>query len=67
MWTAPCVFDNFDFSYFLTFFSECAQASDCPNGGTNYECNSNVCQCAPNFVEDGDACVGMLHHLHKDS
>ena len=44
----------------LTYFSECAKYSDCPNGGQNYECISDVCACTSGHVLDGDACVGML-------
>ena len=40
------------------FFSECIVAKDCPNGGTNYECNANLCECP--LVLDNDNCVGKL-------
>ena len=45
------------YSYFLNFLSECIQSSDCPNGGQNYECNSNVCECASGFTLNGDVCA----------
>ena len=32
--------------------------TDCPNGGTNYECNANICACPNPKVLDGDKCVG---------
>ena len=41
-------------------FLECTVSSDCPNGGTNYQCNSNLCECPPQFVVDGDKCGGIL-------
>ena len=50
----------FDFSYFLTFLSECAHYSDCPNEGQNYNCINNKCKCASGYDLVGDACVGML-------
>ena len=41
---------------------DCNVASDCPNGGTNYQCYANECLCASGFVQDAsDHCVGMLH------
>ena len=40
------------------FFSECNNQTDCPNGGKNYICFDNSCQCP--LVLDGDNCVGML-------
>ena len=51
--------NNLDNSCFLIFSSECIQDSDCPNGGQNYVCNINVCNCKSGFVLDGDSCVGM--------
>ena len=51
----------YDTSYKINFASECIVPSDCPNGGTNYKCNANKCECAPGLVLDGDSCVGMLH------
>ena len=38
-------------------FLECASPTNCPNGGTNYECNANVCVCPSPKVLDGDKCV----------
>ena len=40
-------------------FLECTSPTNCPNGGTNYECNANVCVCPSPKVLDGDKCVGM--------
>ena len=51
--------------YFLIIFSECNSSSDCPNGGTDFDCTSNTCVCQSGLVEDSndsDACVGMLYH-----
>ena len=45
---------------YLYFVSECTEKSECPNGGKNFECNFNVCECATGFVRDDDFCVGML-------
>ena len=44
--------------YSLFFFSECIKSTDCPYGGTNFECNANVCECPSPNVLDGDKCVG---------
>ena len=42
------------------FLSECVEPKDCPNGGTNYKCNANLCECpSPLFLDNGN-CVGML-------
>ena len=49
----------FNPSYPITFL-ECIVSSDCPNGGTNYQCNSNLCECPPQFVVDDDKCGGIL-------
>ena len=51
------------FSSLIIFFlvSECITQPDCPNGGTNYQCKSNLCQCLSPFYLDGIKCVaGML-------
>jgi len=39
---------------------QCTIASDCPNGGKNYRCKDNVCECPSNLIEFDDNCVGML-------
>ena len=44
------------------FFSECITPSDCPNGGKDFVCNANKCECPSPKVLDGDKCVGKLHH-----
>ena len=54
----------FNPSYAITFL-ECREPSHCPNEGTNYQCNSNLCECPSPFVLDGDKCVGMLLLLKK--
>ena len=46
--------------YIITFVSACTTPSDCPYGGTNYQCNANQCECPIHLVEDVDNCVGML-------
>ena len=43
---------------------ECTKHTDCPNGGQNYECVSNVCSCVTGFILDGDACVGMFSNYY---
>ena len=40
--------------------SGCLEISDCPNGGQNYDCSTNVCTCKSGFILTGDVCVGML-------
>ena len=48
--------------YFRIIFSDCNSATDCPNGGTNFDCTTNTCVCQSGLVEDSndsDACVGM--------
>ena len=47
---------------FHTILSDCAQPSDCPNGGQNYNCTANVCSCTTGHTLDGDACVGMCYN-----
>ena len=47
---------------FIIFFSECITPSDCPNGGKDFVCNANKCECQSPKVLDGDKCVGKLHH-----
>ena len=39
---------------------ECITPSDCPDGGTNFQCNANLCECTYPMALDGDKCVGML-------
>ena len=61
----PCVLAYyFNFLNVFKFFSECEEASDCPNNGENYNCIEKVCDCAPKHVLDGDMCVGMLPNLY---
>ena len=45
---------------FMTFLSECIAATDCPNGGTNFLCSANICECLSPNVLHGEKCVGML-------
>ena len=47
---------------FHTILSDCAQPSDCPNEGKNYNCTANVCTCLSGHTLDGDACVGMCYN-----
>ena len=50
----------FDILLPYNFLSECVEPKDCPNGGTNYKCNANLCECpSPLFLDNGN-CVGML-------
>ena len=44
----------------LIFFSECITNTDCPDGGDNYLCNANRCECPCPKILSGDKCVGML-------
>ena len=44
----------------LYFFTECIKHTDCPDGGSNYVCNANKCECPHPKVLDNDDCVGML-------
>ena len=39
---------------------QCTTSSDCPDGGKNYRCKDNLCECPSNLFEDNDLCVGML-------
>ena len=41
----------------------CAKPSDCPDGGTNYLCINNVCECPSDLIEENDKCLGMLKSL----
>ena len=53
--------------YFLTLLSECITPTDCTEGGVNFLCIANECQCPiPNFL-DGDKCVGMLTFVRANS
>ena len=65
---------NYDFHHLnllTSFVSECLSPSDCPNGGTNYQCNANMCECPFPMVLDGDNCVGTSPFrkdiLHKEN
>ena len=40
--------------------SECIAPTDCPNGGSDYQCNGNLCECQRPLVLLGNKCVGML-------
>ena len=43
---------------FVSFLSECIAHTDCPNGGSNYKCIANTCEClSPNLL-DGNKCIG---------
>ena len=42
------------------YLLECTEYSDCPNGGQNYECVTNICTCETGYILKDDACVGML-------
>ena len=57
--TEKLVLVNLTFIVF-TLLSECVQHSDCPNGGQNYECASNICACASGYVLENDACIGRF-------
>ena len=48
--------------WLFMFFSflECITATDCPNGGTNFLCNANTCECKSPNILVGDKCVGKL-------
>ena len=50
----------------ITFVSGCAKPSDCPNGGTNFQCIANLCECPFPMVLDDDNCVGMSP-FYKDN
>ena len=49
------------FSHWICILlSECLTPSDCPNGGNNFVCHANKCECqSPKFLE-ADKCVGKL-------
>ena len=51
--------ENFTVNILLTILLDCKEPSDCPTGGQNYNCTSNVCSCISGHVKDGKACVGM--------
>ena len=42
------------------FLLECITSTDCPNGGINFKCNGNKCECPSPNVLQGDKCVGMF-------
>ena len=44
----------------MIFFPECIASTDCPDGGKNYICNANNCECPIPKLLHGDKCVGML-------
>ena len=48
-----------DIKKLVIFFTECITATDCPDGGNNYACNANNCECPFPKLLDGDKCVGM--------
>ena len=43
-----------------TLLLDCAKSTDCPNGGQNFQCINNICECSIGFRLDGDSCKGML-------
>ena len=44
----------------FVLLSECLTPSDCPNGGNNFVCHANKCECqSPKFLV-ADKCVGKL-------
>ena len=47
---------------FFCLPSECTQTSDCPNGGHNFECNNNICECGAGFMisYDNSCQIGTL-------
>ena len=48
----------------ISFFTECVAPEDCPNGGINFKCIANECECPNPFVLDADKkCVGMVKIL----
>ena len=53
----------------MIFFPECKTSTDCPDGGKNYICTNNSCECPIPKLLDGHKCVGMLtfeeENLHK--
>ena len=57
LYGTPCTY------YLLTLLPECTEYSDCPNGGQNYDCISNVCTCVPGYDFVGDACKGIYYPI----
>ena len=47
----------------MSFLTECVVPEDCPNGGINFKCIANECECPNPFVLDGNKCVGMVKIL----
>ena len=47
----------------MSFLTECVAPEDCPNGGINFKCIANECECPNPFVLDGNKCVGMVKIL----
>ena len=41
-------------------FSGCNVPTDCPHGGSNYQCTAEMCECPNPYVLNGYECVGML-------
>ena len=56
-----------DSSHTFTFILECITASDCPNGGQDYQCITNVCYCPYGFVLNGKTCEpqGMYYLFQR--
>ena len=52
---------------YMVFFPECKTSTDCPDGGKNYICNNNSCECPIPKLLDGDKCVGMLSFEKENS
>ena len=46
--------------FFMIYPLECINDYDCPNGGKNYICNDNTCECVPGSILLGYSCVGMM-------
>ena len=47
----------------MSFLTECVVPEDCPNGGINFKCIANECECPKPFVLDGNKCLGMVKIL----
>ena len=44
----------------MILFLECITSIDCPDGGINFVCTANKCECQSPKMLNGDKCVGML-------
>ena len=44
----------------MSLFSECVTSTDCHDGGMNFKCTDNKCECPIPWVLDGQKCVGTL-------